>query len=112
KSPFPPEEKPFSATFYNEVYKGTSLRLIEQEAEKLAPMLDRIVLPWLPTDRNSEIYEVACGSGMVLRWLRQHGYNNVSASDASASQIELARGVGFRVKVGDSLHELRDAPAL
>jgi len=112
KSPLRPEEKPFSGSFYNEVYKGTPLSLIEEEAERQGPVLDRIILPWLPTERTSRIYEAACGPGMMLRWLRKRGYMNVSASDASATQIELARSAGFPVKVGDSLQELRDAAAL
>lgn len=66
-----------------------------------------IILPWLPLDRSARIYEVACGPGVLLTWLRSTGYSNIRGSDFSEVQIEVAAAGGFDVRQADSVEELR-----
>jgi SAM-dependent methyltransferase len=98
------------SSFYDHAHDDEASRRLEQELQAATPAFNRIVLPWLPSDRRARIYEVACGPGIMLRWLRQHGYKNVSGSDLSARQLQLARAAGFPVKVADSVEELRIMP--
>src|SRR4051812_11252362 len=90
-----PGSKPFPSSFYDQTYKGASLQAINESFALLKPTWDRLILPWLPADHNARIYEVACGSGLMLRWMREHGYTNLSGSDISKSQIEYARAAGL-----------------
>lgn len=71
------------------------------------PLYDRLILPWLPANRAAAIYEVACGPGIFLHWLARHGYTRAEGSDSSTVQIELAAAGGLRVKLADSIGELR-----
>ncbi len=73
-------------------------------------MYDKILLPWLPKERNAAIYEVACGPGIFLHWLGEHGYTNATGSDSSDVQISLATAGGLRVKLVDALEDLRSCP--
>jgi SAM-dependent methyltransferase len=68
---------------------------------------DRLLAPQLPPDRQSRIYEVACGPGLVLLYLKELGYPNISGSDNSACQTSLAQALGLPVVTADSLTELR-----
>jgi 2-polyprenyl-3-methyl-5-hydroxy-6-metoxy-1,4-benzoquinol methylase len=77
----------------------------------MAVTYDRLLLPWLPSDRKAEIYEVACGPGIILRYLRRHGYVQFSGSDSSASQIKLAQMTGLPAVLGDSIQEVKRRPA-
>ena len=68
---------------------------------------------WLPGDRSAAIYEVACGPGIMLRYLLRAGYHNISGSDLSACQIDLARASGLRATQADSIQELeKDADGI
>ena len=62
-----------------------------------AYVYDRLVLPWLPERKSSEIAEIACGHGSFLWWLKQRGYLKVTGIDSSAEQIALARQTGAAV---------------
>jgi SAM-dependent methyltransferase len=70
-----------------------SLADVEQNARDKAYIYDRIVLPWLPIDKQSRIAELACGHGAFLCWLRNSGYVHLEGVDSSAEQIEFAREV-------------------
>jgi SAM-dependent methyltransferase len=99
-----------SESYYQ--YQATARRLTSPAAvEELTDLMEltyrRLLSPWLPADRQAEIYEVACGPGIMLRHLRRLGYTRLAGSDSSASQIELAQAAGLPVVLGDSLHELK-----
>ncbi|MDB6174723.1 MAG: Methyltransferase type 12 [Chthoniobacteraceae bacterium] len=76
-----------------------------------SPIYDDLVSEWLPEDKNSRIYEVACGSGIFLHWLKNLGYKNMEGSDSSEAQILLAQAGGLPVKLADSIGELRGRAA-
>lgn len=72
-----------------------------------SPMWDRTVLDWLPKDKNSEICEVACGSGIFMHWLIRNGFTRIEGSDLSEEQLDLARKSGLSVKNIDATNELK-----
>jgi 2-polyprenyl-3-methyl-5-hydroxy-6-metoxy-1,4-benzoquinol methylase len=93
-------------------YQATARGLTSVEAvEKLTDLMGltyaRLLPRWLPADRQAEIYEVACGPGIMLRHLQRLGYARLAGSDSAASQIELARAAGLPVVLGDSLRDLK-----
>jgi SAM-dependent methyltransferase len=74
-------------------------------------LYDKIILPWLPQNREAAIYEAACGPGVFLHWLRKRGYTNASGSDSSDVQIVLAKEGGLQTSLIDSIEDLRRCPA-
>ncbi len=78
----------------------------DQLARHMRPVYDRLLTPWLPPSRNATIHEVACGPGIMLRYLRMRGYCRIEGSDSSEYQIALARASGVPVKLTDSIQEL------
>jgi len=71
------------------------------------PVYERLLAPWLPRHHDAAIYEVACGPGVMLRFLRDQGFVNVNGSDSSEYQVTLARASGFPVTLADSFQELK-----
>jgi 2-polyprenyl-3-methyl-5-hydroxy-6-metoxy-1,4-benzoquinol methylase len=93
-------------------YQATARGLTSVEAvEKLTDLVGltyaRLLTRWLPADRQAEIYEVACGPGIMLRHLQRLGYTRLAGSDSAQSQIELAQAAGLPVVLGDSLEDLK-----
>jgi 2-polyprenyl-3-methyl-5-hydroxy-6-metoxy-1,4-benzoquinol methylase len=82
-----------------------------RDAGNKARIYQSLVAPWLPPSREARIYEVACGAGIVLRWLTELGYTNIEGSDSAEVQIELAHALGLPAKLADSLGELRAMPS-
>jgi SAM-dependent methyltransferase len=70
---------------------------IIEHARGRAHIYQRIVLPWLPTDRLARTIELACGHGSFLYWLKSAGYKNIAGVDSSDEQVALARNIGVRV---------------
>jgi SAM-dependent methyltransferase len=77
----------------------------------MAPTYQRLLTSWLPPQRDALIYEIACGPGVMLRYLRQQGYTHASGSDSAECQTVLARSAGLAVIQADSLEELKRHPA-
>ena len=71
---------------------------------------DRIVLPWLPADRQRPIAELACGHGSFLWWLKERGFARVTGVDSSPEQIAFAQQVGASTCVQDAIAWLRQQP--
>jgi SAM-dependent methyltransferase len=84
---------------------------VDHIAASKYPLYDSILRGWLPEDKDTAIYELACGPGMFLRWLRARGYRNIAGSDSSGPDVALATAVELPAKVADSLAELRAMPA-
>lgn len=83
---------------------------VKRSASDKAYIYDRVVLPWLPADKQSPIAELACGHGTFLWWLQQKGYRRVEGVDSSAEQTRFAEQVALvhREDVGDWLRKQRD----
>jgi 2-polyprenyl-3-methyl-5-hydroxy-6-metoxy-1,4-benzoquinol methylase len=48
-----------------------------------------------PSDRNTRVLDLGCGSGTLLYFLQAAGYRELSGIDSSPEQIEHARQLGF-----------------
>lgn len=70
---------------------------------------DTLLLPQLPKEHDAQIFEVACGPGLVLSWLRDRGYVNASGSDICESYINLAKEWQCNARLQDSLQALAEA---
>ncbi len=84
---------------------------VEALTDRMSAIYDRVLAGWLPLDRKASIYEVACGPGIMLRYLRRQGFTRLEGSDLSECQVALARAAGLPVAQADSLAELRRHPA-
>src|SRR5688572_33050840 len=92
---------------YQSMARGlTSTAAVEAEVDAVSQVYRHILPPWLPDDRGAAIYEVACGTGIMLRYLKRQGFTRISGSDSAPGQIELARAGGLNVVQADSLQEL------
>jgi SAM-dependent methyltransferase len=95
---------------YQAIARGLrSVADVEALTDAMAPAY-RLLTNWLPANLDAAIYEVACGPGAMLIYLRRLGYTDISGSDSSACQIELARNSGLNAKLADSLEELERHP--
>ena len=83
---------------------------VDAAATAKFPLYDRILRGWLPENRDAAIYELACGPGIFLRWLRLRGYQQFAGSDSSAPDVALATAVDLPARVADSLAELHAMP--
>lgn len=57
---------------------------------------------WLPSSKDGNIAEVACGGGRLLHFLKLEGYHRLCAVDFSSEQVSLARQVVPDVTEGDA----------
>jgi 2-polyprenyl-3-methyl-5-hydroxy-6-metoxy-1,4-benzoquinol methylase len=80
---------------------------VKRNASQNAHIYDRIVLPWLPTNKHARIAELACGHGAFLCWLKERGYSNVEGVDSSAEQTRFASQVAL-VHQADVVEWLRN----
>jgi 2-polyprenyl-3-methyl-5-hydroxy-6-metoxy-1,4-benzoquinol methylase len=102
-----------SLNFYDYQTRARQLNTpadVDAIARKMTPLYRRLVRQWLPPSRNAAIYEVACGPGIMMRFLKTEGYTTFSGSDLAACQVDLAKASGLPAKQADSLQELRQQP--
>jgi cyclopropane fatty-acyl-phospholipid synthase-like methyltransferase len=78
-----------------------SVEDVERIADQKAYLYDRIVLPWLPLDKESAVAELACGHGSLLHWLKRKGFTDVTGVDSSAEQTHLAQQVNKKIAKAD-----------
>lgn len=102
------------SAYYDHQAKARSLATPQEFAEKFEyykNLYDRLLPSWLPEDRSASIYEVACGPGLLLKWMAGRGYTRVRGTDSSEPQIELAKSMGLPATLEDSLADLAAMPA-
>lgn len=57
---------------------------------------------YLPEDKKAIVADLGCGSGGLVWWLRQHGFENARGVDTSAEQVAQAHRLGINsVSEGD-----------
>lgn len=62
----------------------------------------------LPTDKSAAVFDMGCGNGAFVRFLREEGYANATGMDQDAAAISVASGLGVSgVSAGDALEHLR-----
>lgn len=63
--------------------------------KRISASFRRVLGPWLPSNKDASILDVACGEGWLLRFLFEEGYRNLSAFDISPENVKLCRQLGF-----------------
>ncbi len=72
------------------------------------PKWDRLIGPYLPPDRTARVVDGGCGSGPIVAWLVERGYQNARGVDASAEEVEAAAALGLPVSRGEISTVLED----
>jgi 2-polyprenyl-3-methyl-5-hydroxy-6-metoxy-1,4-benzoquinol methylase len=67
----------------------------DDERKQRAPYIRRLIRKHFPDDTDARILDLGCGSGTLLYFLREAGYENLSGVDTSPEQIEQARQLGI-----------------
>jgi 2-polyprenyl-3-methyl-5-hydroxy-6-metoxy-1,4-benzoquinol methylase len=71
--------------------------------------LAQLVLPYLPTNRDADIVDAACGIGYAVEMLRNAGYKRVKGIDVSSEQVAVAKKRGLPVSQADVFEYLADS---
>lgn len=71
-------------------------------------VFNRILVPFLPSNKTATIYEAATGPGIFQAWLCDMGYPNREGSDFSEKEVLLARHFTPSIKHADALVDLRE----
>jgi len=82
---------------------------VAKVAQKEADVYDRVLLPHLPHSCNAQIYEAATGPGILQFWLRSRGYHNLSGSDFSGLEVQIASEITPSIRRGDSVADLAES---
>jgi 2-polyprenyl-3-methyl-5-hydroxy-6-metoxy-1,4-benzoquinol methylase len=61
-----------------------------------ARVFDRVWASILPTDKGARILDAGCGSGSLVWWMQQRGYEQSGGIDVSAEQVAVANALGVR----------------
>lgn len=97
--------KPLYDSYYSDFKKDErrqkfgSLHLRLWYNEKYLPLLREI-------PREAPVLELGCGSGLMLHYLEQAGFTNLSGIDISADQVAEAASRGFNAIEADALQYL------
>jgi SAM-dependent methyltransferase len=59
----------------------------EAHVQKMVDFYEKVVLPFLPVDKNIKILDIGCGMGFFLMALRKNGYLNAFGIDSDRAQI-------------------------
>ena len=65
---------------------------------------------WLPDNRDARCLDLGCGAGELMLALQGEGYRHVAGVDLGPEAVEIARGRGLNVTLGDvRTHSLKAA---
>lgn len=70
------------------------------------PKWDRLIGPYLPTDRDAQVVDCGCGEGYLVSWLHARGFRNAAGVDASPEEVAVARSLGLPVECAEIAHAL------
>lgn len=105
-----PKEAPASEQYRNRLYAAygkhfqDSGHVFDAEASRRWGKPYRHYLRgWLPTNRDAEIVELACGGGRLLHFLKNAGYQQLTGVDISPDQVALSKQVIGNVVRSDIL---------
>lgn len=95
------------ASYFTHQYSSAN-RVDDAAYREYGRILRELLVPYLPSNREAEIVDVACGTGFAVHALREAGYTRVRGIDLSPEQVEIARGRGLPVERGDLFPYLED----
>lgn len=77
-------------------------------ANKWGRPYDSYLKGWLPSEKNANILEIACGSGRLLHFFKARKYTNLTGVDISPEQVQLAKKIVEAVVQADVLKFLEN----
>lgn len=77
-------------------------------ANKWGTAYDSYLKGWLPSQKNANILEIACGSGRLLHFFKARKYTNITGVDISPEQVQLAKKIVEAVVQADILKFLEN----
>ena len=57
--------------------------------ETMFKSFQRTLKPWLPSENDAEILDIACGEGTLLLFLKEMGYSKLAGFDFSPENVEI-----------------------
>jgi 2-polyprenyl-3-methyl-5-hydroxy-6-metoxy-1,4-benzoquinol methylase len=104
---------PYRDAFYNrqaQWHGYTNLEFAKNKHEERLAYYKWYTRGWLPDQHSVPILDIGCGSGQLLYFLRDQGYEHALGIDLDRAQVEVARGLGLDAicaGVADFLNEDR-----
>lgn len=96
---------------YASDHEGVSAAQLPAAFQGRAPYLKALFRRWVPADRSTRIFDLGCGNGALLYFLKELGYTNLFGVDVSPEQVALARHLGLNTVVqGDLRLTLERSP--
>lgn len=106
----------FRANFYDQYvsrFKGIDAALSRESQSSYFTWCEYKFLPLLEGLRpEAKILDIGCGSGAMLEFLKNQGFNNVQGIDISKEQIDLAIQKGYDAEVQDVFDYLNNKPEM
>jgi len=97
-------------SYYEHQARARGVRTADDVQANLAlvrRLYRHILSPWLPDPFDVAIYEVACGPGIFLSWLRECGYTQAIGTDLADVQVRIAKEAGLSVRCCNSIEDLQ-----
>lgn len=60
---------------------------------------------WMPSDKNSVILDIGCGTGSLIKAINELGYTNTEGIDLSQEQVKMSKEFGVEGIVEAEAHE-------
>jgi 2-polyprenyl-3-methyl-5-hydroxy-6-metoxy-1,4-benzoquinol methylase len=105
---------PYRDAFYNrqaEWHGYTDLEFARSKHRQRLAYYDWYTRGWLPEDHSAPILDIGCGSGQLLYFLRERGYDRAAGIDLDRAQVEVARGLGLDASCARATEFLEDDAA-
>jgi len=71
---------------------------------------DRLLSKYLETYKDKKVVEIACGSGIFMRYLRNRGFVETLGIDIADQNVDICISQGFKVIKADALKWLASQP--
>lgn len=91
---------------------GAELCVAPTEIATRRAYLQRVIAVHFPPDRDCRVLDLGCGSGLLLHFAVEAGYNRVRGVDRSPEQIALARSLELDcVEQADAIEYVKAVPS-
>lgn len=95
---------------YVSTFKGSDPREAPDGVKSFFAWCDKRYLPLLEDiPRDEPVLEIGCGPGLMLEYLRSHGFRSLEGIDLSEEQIEIAKAHGLDARTADVFEFLESA---
>lgn len=102
----------YRAAFFSK-YMSTHWDFAEKDTHESKAIYTSIynkqIKPHLPESKNATILDIACGTGTLLRYIQELGYENSSGIDLGDQQLKIAQERGVRNVVKGNFFDVLSA---